>query len=103
MLALSLHRSGQYFVSGEEAQQKHSLALGVCNKEQPLRSGSHREKGEPKCLSRVRRGSVRDPVQGGSVERFERDKCSLKVKLFGSSRTSGAAADFLSNPAAPLR
>lgn len=103
MLALSLHRSGQYFVSGEEAQQKHSLALGVCNKEQPLRSGSHREKGEPKCLSRVRRGSVRDPVQGGSVERFERDKCSPKVKLFGSSGTSGAAADFLSNPAAPLR
>ncbi|KAF2988632.1 hypothetical protein EK904_007383 [Melospiza melodia maxima] len=53
--------------------------LSVCNKEQPLRWGSQGQKGEPRCLSRVSSSSVRDLMQGGGVERFERDKCSQKA------------------------
>lgn len=95
-------------VEKRHSKNPQCSTVSVCNKEQPLRWGRHGQKGEPRCLSRVSSSSVRDLIQGGSVERFERDKCSQKVKLFEiisnlSQFLSREAADFLSNPAAPLR
>lgn len=69
-------------VEKRHSKNPQCSTLSVYNKEHPLRWGSHRQKGELRCLSRVRSSSVRDLIQGGNVERFERDKCSHKVKLF---------------------